>query len=89
MWYFSLLFLTAVKDHTQFFLADFQWNILRDSININNFNCNPVVLKKILVKPLTFAIFGPNLPQQKGQYAPHTNQKTNLCAEIAKADLKL
>ena len=44
---------------------------------------------EILVKPLTFAIFGPNLPQQKGQYAPHTNQKTNLCAEIAKPDLKL
>ena len=28
-----------------FFLAGFQWNILRDSIGINNFNWNPVVLK--------------------------------------------
>ena len=84
MWYFSLLFLTAVKDHTHF-----QWNILRDSIKINNFNCNSVVLNKNLVKPLTFAIFGSDLRQQKGQYAPHTHQKINLCAEIAKTDLKL
>ena len=33
------------RDHTHFF-AIFQWNMLGDSININNFNCNPVVLKK-------------------------------------------
>ena len=34
------------QDHTQFdFFAGFQWNMLGDSININNFNCNPVVLK--------------------------------------------
>ena len=36
------------KDHTHFNLflfAGFQWNMLGDSININNFNCNPVILK--------------------------------------------
>ena len=32
------------QDHTQFvFLL---WNMLRDSIDINNFNCNPLVLEK-------------------------------------------
>ena len=38
------------QDHTHFvfllfFFAGFQWNMLGDSINSNNFNCNPVVLK--------------------------------------------
>ena len=28
------------------FLVDFQWNMLGDSININNLCCNPVVPKK-------------------------------------------
>ena len=28
-----------------FFFADFQWNMLEDSINIHNFICNTVVLK--------------------------------------------
>ena len=32
---------------SQHFLSvDFQWNLLEDSININNFCCNPVFLKK-------------------------------------------
>ena len=36
------------QDHTHFdFLAGFQWNMLLDSININNVNWNPEVLKKI------------------------------------------
>ena len=34
-----------------FFLAGFQRNMLGDSININNFNCNPVILKFFLLKP--------------------------------------
>ena len=29
-----------------FFLADFQWNVQGDSIDINNLCCNPAVLKK-------------------------------------------
>ena len=34
------------QDHTHFvFFAGFQWNKLGDSININNFNCNPEVMK--------------------------------------------
>ena len=36
------------QDHTHFdFFAGFQWNMLGDSIKINNFNWNPLVLKKI------------------------------------------
>ena len=31
---------------TLLFLADFQWDMLGDIININNLRCNPVVLKK-------------------------------------------
>ena len=31
---------------TLLFLADFQWNMLGDKININNLCCNPAVLKK-------------------------------------------
>ena len=37
---------TLPKDYTHFFFADFQCNMLEDSININNLCCNPVVLKK-------------------------------------------
>ena len=29
------------------FLAGFQWNLLRNSIKIKNFNWNPVVLKNV------------------------------------------
>ena len=32
---------------TLLFLADFQWNMLGDTININNLCGNPAVLKKI------------------------------------------
>ena len=35
------------KDHTHFtFFVDFQWNMLGDTIDINNLCCNPAVLKK-------------------------------------------
>ena len=40
---------------TLIFFAGFQWNMLGNSININNFNLNPVVLKKKL-KPLKITI---------------------------------
>ena len=36
------------QDHTHLtFFTGLQWNMLEEWININNFNCNPVVLKKI------------------------------------------
>ena len=51
------------KDHTHgsFFVVHFHWNMLGDSININNLCCNPVALKKKLVKPLKNCFFRPNL----------------------------
>ena len=45
---------------TLIFFTGFQWNILGDLISINNFNWNPVVLKKLL-KYLKITIFWPNL----------------------------
>ena len=79
MWYFSLLFLTAVKDHAQFFLADFQWNILRDSININNFNCNPVVLKKKIGKTSKSCYFWAQLAHKKGVSMAHAKEQKEMC----------
>ena len=46
----------CLKDHTHFmYFANFQWNMLGYSININNLCCNLVVMKK-LVKSLKIAI---------------------------------
>ena len=49
------------EDHAQFlfFFVDFQWNMFGGSININDFCCNPVVVKKKLAKPLKIAFWGP------------------------------
>ena len=33
------------RQHPLSFFVDFQWNMLWDSININNLCCNPVLLK--------------------------------------------
>ena len=50
--------------------------MLGDSININNFNCNPVVLKKkYMEKPPKITILG-QLVQKRGHYEPHPKQKT-------------
>ena len=48
--------------------------MLGDSININNFNCNPIVLKKKIVKPLKIAILGANL-HKKGVSMGHAQNK--------------
>ena len=46
--------------HTFFsVVVDFQWNMLENSINFDNFCCNPIVLKKNVVKPLKIAFSGP------------------------------
>ena len=55
-----------------------------NSININNFNGNPVVFK--LVKPLKIAILGPNL-YKKGVTMGQAQNKKQFFAEITKADL--
>ena len=55
-----------------FLLADFQWNMSGDSININNLCCNPAVLKK--KKLLKIAFLGP-ISTKKGHYGPHPKWK--------------
>ena len=69
------------------FFAGFQWNMLGDSININNFNCTPIILKNFW--PLKITIFGPNLCK-KGVSMDHTqNKQTFFLTEMTKADHKL
>ena len=77
----SLLFFTTLgqiwpQDPTHFdFFAGFQWNMLRDSININNFNWNLVVLKKKLLKPLKITIFWPKLRKNGAPWAMPKRKK--------------
>ena len=62
---------TSFKDHTLFsFLADFQWNILGNSININDLRCNPEVLKKKVGKTSKKLFFGALFAQKWGHYGP-------------------
>ena len=42
-----------------FFLADFKWNMLGDSFNINNLCCNPLILKKSWQNLLKTVFLGP------------------------------
>ena len=63
--------------------------MLGDLIDINNLYCNPLVLKKNLVKPLKNCSFGPNL-HKKGVIMSHAqNKKQFFLAEITKADHQL
>ena len=57
--------------------------MLRDSVNINNFNCDPVVLKKI-----GKTIFWPNW-RKKEVSIGHAENKKGFFAKITKADHKL
>ena len=66
---------------TLLFLADFKWNMLQDSININNLWCNPAVLKKI--------VFGTQFAQKRGLYGPCPKWKTLFLAKITKANHQL
>ena len=54
---------------TLLFLADFQWNILWDTINLNDLCCRSS--EKKLVKPLKNCFFGPNL-HRTGLIMDHT-----------------
>ena len=66
------------------FFAGFQRNMLENSININSFNWNLIVLKKkTLLKPLKITIFWPNLHKNGSPWAkPKT--ENNFFAEIMK-----
>ena len=67
--------------------------MLRDSININRLCCNPVVLKRKLVKPVKIYIFGPNLLRIEiglGHTQIEKKKKTHKKKpKIAKSDYKL
>ena len=63
--------------------------MLGDSININNFNWNLVVLKKNLLRPLKITIFWPHL-RKKGLTVNHAQNKILFFfSEITEPDLKL
>ena len=62
--------------------------MLGDLIIINNFTCNPVVLKKI-GKTSRNCYFWGQSAHERGQYGSHLTQKTIFWAEITKVDHKL
>ena len=73
--YFLLLKLFFIfilpHNHTHFpFFVDLQWNMLEDSININDFCCNPVVSKKKIVKPQQKLLFWAQFALQRGHHGP-------------------
>ena len=69
-----------------FFYAGFQWNMLGNSININNFNCNPIVLKIFLLKSLKIAIFGVSMghTQKKQRFFLQKWQKQKADHKLSK-----
>ena len=58
------------KSTTHFIFADFQWIMLGYPININNFNCNPVVVKEKFRKTSKNYHFWTQLAQKRGHYRP-------------------
>ena len=56
-----------------FFFADFQWNMLGDSININCLCCNTVILKK--KKKLVNCFIGSNLHKKRVSTSQIHNEK--------------
>ena len=78
------------QDHTYLFIfCVFQWNTLVDSINIDNFNWNPIVLKKKMVKPIKLSFLSAQLPQKRGHYGSRPKQKTISFTKITKLHHKL
>ena len=70
-------------------IVDFQWNMLQDSINIDKFCCNPVVLKKIGKTSTKVAFLGPicttkgsawTMPKMKKQIFFGRNNKSRSFA---------
>ena len=58
------------------FFAGFQWNMLKNSIDINNFNWNLVVPKNFLLKPLNITIFWSNFSKNGVSMGHNQNKKT-------------
>ena len=63
--------------------------MLGDSISINNFNWNPVILKKNLLTPLETIIFWPNSCKNGVPMGNTQNKTTIVFAEITKPDHRL
>ena len=63
--------------------------MLGDSINFNNFNWNPVVLKKNLLKPLKLAIFGAICAKMGFPWTTPKTKNFFFFEEITKTDHKL
>ena len=86
----TALYLRIFPGHTHFvFFASFLWSMLEDSININNCNWNPVVLKKNVLKPLKITFFY-HYPTFTIMGSPWVMPKTKfIFAEITKSDNKL
>ena len=76
---------------TLLFFADFQWNMLGHSININNLCRNPLVLKKI-GKTSKNCYFWDHLVQKRGQHGSQPKWKTNffgIITDTKEADYQL
>ena len=77
------------KDYTYFtFLADFQWNMLGDTIHINNLCCNPVILKKNW-QNLSKIVFWTQFAQKRDHHGPRPKWKKLFLEEITKRDDQL
>ena len=90
VYFFTTLDLIWLKflpqDYTHFdFFSCFQLNMLGDSININGFNWNPVVLKKI-AKTSKGYHFLAQLVQKMGSPWATPKTKKSVFAEITKPD---
>ena len=59
---------------TLIFFAGFQWNMLGDLININNFNWNPIVLKNVAKTSKKLHFFGSTCVRKWGPCRPHPKQ---------------
>ena len=74
---------------TLIFFACFQWNMLRDSIDINNFNWMESSSSEKFLKPLKFTICWPNFCKNRVPMGHTQNKKQYFFSEITKPDHKL
>ena len=88
----NLALILPLRPHPLSFLANFQWNMLGDSININNFCCNPAILKNLgETFNLIFFFFwiGAICTTKRSAWATPKMKNNFLLAEITKANHQL
>ena len=72
---------------TLIFFAGFQWNMLRGSIDINNFNwLESGSSEKVLLKPLKLPFFDPTFAKMESLWATSKIKKTIFFSKITKPD---